>query len=527
VSLHELVVDSAVRHPGRLAVQGPHGALTYAELDTRAGVLARRLAALGVRAGDRVLIWAAKSPEAVVAMQAVLRLGAAYVPAGDATPADRVAAMLQDCGARAVCTDAGRTGALPPSAAGIPVLDLSRQPAGSPSEPSPGPAPEPLSGQLSEPLSGPGSAPPPAASAAVSPDDLAYILYTSGSTGRPKGVCVSHANARAFVDWAVRELAATERDRFSSHAPFTFDLSVLDLYAAFAVGASVHLVPADLAYAPSRLVDFLHDREISVWYSVPTALMMMQREGGLLDRPAPPALRAVLFAGEPFPIDQLRPLADWTAARLLNLYGPTETNVCTFHEAGPADLARSRPVPIGRAASGDQVWAETPDGTAARPGQEGELIADGPTVMLGYWGHPPQRGPYRTGDIVQVREDGGFEFLGRRDHIVKIRGNRVGLAEVEAAVGGHPAVDQAAALVAGEGLDARLVCFVTPAAGDGPPTLLSVKRHCAALLPAYMLIDELRVVDALPRNANGKVDRAALAGRTPAVAAAGGPSSRT
>jgi L-proline---[L-prolyl-carrier protein] ligase len=133
---------------------------------------------------------------------------------------------------------------------------------------------------------------------AGSPDDLAYILYTSGSTGTPKGVCLSHRNALAFVDWAVAEIGAQEADRFANHAPLHFDLSVLDLYTAFRVGASVHLVPTELSFASSQLVGYLLRHRITVWYSAPSALILMAREGGMLDVPPEDfSLRVLLFAG--------------------------------------------------------------------------------------------------------------------------------------------------------------------------------------------------------------------------------------
>jgi len=493
--LHRLVMASAARYGERPAVDAADGVMTYAELDLRADAFARELAGRGVGPGDRVVVWAAKSCAAVAAMQAVLRLGAAYVPVDGSTPVGRMAMVTRDCAARVVCApDARRAGVVAevPPGTGFLALD--------------------------EPLDGTRATAPEArpADAAVAPDDLAYILYTSGSTGVPKGVCISHRNARAFVDWAVAELSAGPEDRFSSHAPFTFDLSVLDLYAAFASGASVHLIGSELAYAPVQLVEFLHEHAITVWYSVPSALMLMMRGGALLERPAPPALRAVLFAGEPFPITGVRQLAGWTGARLLNLYGPTETNVCTFHEVTPADLERERPVPIGAASCGDTVWAVNDEGRA-QPGEEGELYVDGPTVMLGYWGREPQRGPYPTGDVVQVRHDGSFDYVGRFDHMVKVRGHRIELGEVEAALTSHPSVENAAVVVAGSGLDGRLAAFVVPASGTSGAGVLALKRHCAARLPPYMIADSVDFVTELPRTPNGKVDRTALAERLTAA----------
>ncbi|MER5755695.1 amino acid adenylation domain-containing protein [Streptomyces sp. NPDC002088] len=488
MNLHELVIHSARRHPDRTAVAAAGRELSYRELDRGADEFARLLATAGVGRGDRVVLWGDKSPEVVVAMQAVLRLGAVYVPQDGTAPVGRVVTVAHDCEARVVCATGDRMAEITATLGGTAVLDLE---------------------QAAAPT---GAAAAPPADTEVKPDDPAFILYTSGSTGTPKGVSISHRNARAFVDWAVELLDAGPDDRFANHAPLVFDLSVLDLYAAFSVGASVRLVPAALAYAPGELVEFLHRERITVWYSVPSALILMIRGGRLLDRPAPDGLRAVLFAGEPFPIAHVRRLAAWTDARLLNLYGPTETNVCTWHEVVPADLERERPVPIGKAASGDEVWARTDAGTVAVPGEQGELIVTGPTVMLGYWGRGPGSEEYATGDIVTVLPDGGFDYVGRRDHAVKVRGHRIELGEIEITCNVHPDVETAAVVVAGEGMDARLVAFVVPVAGARPGAL-ALRRHLAERLPSYMIVDHVHLLSDLPRTRNGKIDRPELVRR--------------
>ncbi|MCP9624665.1 amino acid adenylation domain-containing protein [Nocardia otitidiscaviarum] len=454
--------------------------MTYTELDRLAAGLAHELTRQGIGHGHRVIVWDDKSPTTIAAMQAVLRVGAAYVPIDGSTPPSRVAALADDCGATAVSSTRPRVAGIP---SGVAWLDPSTTPTASDE--------------------------PTGAVVDVVPSALAYILYTSGSTGAPKGVCVSHGNACAFVDWAVTMLGAGPDDRFANHAPLTFDLSVLDLYAAFAVGASVHPIPAELAYAPVQLVEFLCDQRITVWYSVPSALTLMMRDGGLLDAPPPASLRAVLFAGEPFPIGHVRDLRGWTGARLLNLYGPTETNVCTGREVTDADLLRDRPVPIGQATCGNKVWAERLDGVEAGPGEDGELVVAGPTVMLGYWGRGPQHGVYRTGDMVRVLDDRTFDYLGRRDHLLKIRGHRVELGEVEATLAAHPAVAEAVAAVRGTGIDARLVAFVVPLR-DHRLSVLEIKRHNAERLPRYMIPDEVHLASELPRTRTGKADRAAL-----------------
>ncbi|GAA1439575.1 amino acid adenylation domain-containing protein [Nocardiopsis tropica] len=483
MNLHDLVRRSAEEWGGRPAVRCGGEELTYAELDAAADAMAADLAALGAGPGERVLVWAAKGIRAVVASQAVLRTGAVHVPAGSTMPPEHVARIAEDCRPRVVCAapaDLARLdGAL---RAGTRFLDLDA----------------------------PSRARGPAPASTGPPDGAAYVLYTSGSTGRPKGVAVSHAGALAFVEWAYRELGAGPRDRFANHAALTFDLSVLDLYAAFRAGACVVLVPEGYAFTPELLVDLVHRERISVWYSVPSALVLMLRDGGLAERPPPPSLRAVLFAGEVMPVEYVRMLAEWSPARLLNLYGPTETNACTFHEVVPADLERDRAVPIGRATSGNRVWARTADGRRAGAGEDGELMVEGPTVMLGYWGGEPVRGPYATGDLVQVREDGAFDFAGRLDHMAKVRGYRVEPGAVEAALEASPDVEEAAAVVTGSGVAAVVTAFVVLRRG-ARLGVLGLKRHASRHLPSYMIPEAVRFVPGLPLTPNGKTDRAALA----------------
>ncbi|WP_254885347.1 amino acid adenylation domain-containing protein [Streptomyces sp. NA02950] len=481
--LHQLVTDSARIAPRALAVAGPDGRLTYGQLDRLADRYASALRAHGVGAGDRVVIWTGKSVHAVAAMQGALRTGAVYVPVAASNPPARVARIAADCSASITTVDPGLAAGVDtlqriPGVPALGLLDLLDE-----------------VGEVGE--------PPRAGPYDNRPDDCAYILYTSGSTGDPKGVCLSHRNALAFVDWAVRALHVTSADRLSNHAPFNFDLSVFDLYAAFRAGASVHLIPPELSYAPVELVRFLREREITVWYSVPSALTLMMREGGLLEGDPPTALRACVFAGEPFPIGQVTQVRKaWPGVRLLNWYGPTETNVCTWYEVDESDLGRTGSLPIGTASCGDTVELDPPGG-------EGEIVVRGPTVMLGYWGRPPQRGPYRTGDIGRLDTDGNLLYVGRRDHMVKVRGNRIELGEIEAAVSALPGVADVAVVVVGSGLSARLHAVVVPAPGAAV-TLLDLKRQCAGRLPAYMVVDAMHRVASLMFTDNGKKDRPAM-----------------
>jgi clorobiocin biosynthesis protein CloN4 len=469
MNLYQLVVESARRTPEAPAVREPNGrCLTYRDLDRLADRYAAALLDRGVRPGDRVVLWTAKSADAVALMQAALRIGAAYVPVGSSSPVVRVRTIVAECSPALVVTDAY------PLDGCVSVDDLHR-----------------------------GNESRSVAHHPCAPDDLAYILFTSASTGLPKGVCISHRNALSFIEWATNRIGVEPEDRLANHAPFHFDLSVFDLYGAFRAGASVEIIAETAAYAPDQLVELIDDREITIWYSVPSALQLMIRQGGLLEHSVPRGMRACIFAGEPFPVHDVLGLRKaWPTVRLFNWYGPTETNVCTSHEVTEPDLDRHRPLPIGTPCSGDQVWLEPPG--------EGEIVVQGPTVMLGYWGAPPHQGPYRTGDLGRYDEHSRLEFLGRADNMVKVRGHRMELGEVEAVLCTHEAVAAAAVLVDGADLDAWLHAVVVPNQGH-KPGLFSLKQHCAERLPSYMIVDSVHVVAELPRTANGKTDRARLA----------------
>jgi acyl-coenzyme A synthetase/AMP-(fatty) acid ligase len=321
-------------------------------------------------------------------------------------------------------------------------------------------------------------------------------------------------------------------DRFASHAPFHFDLSVFDLFASCRAGATLVVIGEALGKDPARLGAFLAERRPSVWYSAPSILALLTQYGGL-DRPGAHAPRLVLFAGEVFPIAPLRRLrALWPRADFWNLYGPTETNVCTYHEVTERPAADDPPLPIGRAC--ENVRCEVVDeagSVVSGAGAEGELRVRGSNVASGYWGDPertargfPEPHVYRTGDVVQILDDSTdprYRFAGRRDHLVKTRGYRVELGEVEAALYAHPQVDECVVVpVPDELLGNRLAAFCT--SGDEPEAG-ELGRACRERLPAYMVPERIVVVASLPRTPNDKYDRRALAEEAAEMLAAEAP----
>jgi L-proline---[L-prolyl-carrier protein] ligase len=510
--LDRLVSAASARTPDAVALTAAGRQVRYRDLEADANRVARVLLAHGLRPGDRVGIHARKGCTTVAAMIGVLRAGGVYVPIDPLAPARRAAQLAGDCGLTQLVADADLARAWAagpglPAALGTVVLTGAAGDLGLPSA---------AVVEWATVAAGDGT-PPPAP--ARGPDDLAYILYTSGSTGTPKGVMISHRNALAFVEWAAGAFGLRAADRLASHAPFHFDLSVFDLYAAFMVGARVALIDEIGARAPHRLVSWVEQEGITVWYSVPSALILMMREGGLA-RGRCTALRRVLFAGEEFPLPQLARLVEaLPGSALWNLYGPTETNVCTAFPIAPAALARASALPIGRACSGDRVSIRDAAGNEAPVGQVGEVWVAGPTVMVGYWPTPRPAGDgwYRTGDLASWDADGEIVFHGRRDSMVKIRGYRVELREVEIALAAHPAVREAVVVAVADDGPGGKVLAAYVVSDSTELSVMAVKRHCADRLPAYMVPRHVRVQTELPRTSSGKVDRLALAARAAAA----------
>lgn len=527
--LQHLLERSARDEPAREAVRMGARMLTYGELNRAADRLAASLVGLGLRGGDRVGLHVAKSVDAITAICGVLKAGGVYVPLDPVAPGSRLGYILRDCGVRIVLTGPeesrrGRTEpiveAADPLEAVVIVGDEGEAPRGLPAR---------RVVRWSEALSDVADTAPRTSD--TTDTDLAYILYTSGSTGEPKGVMISHRNALTFVDWCAETFQIAAEDRLSNHAPFHFDLSIFDVFVAMKCGASVHPVPEGLSTFPMRLAEWIEAERISVWYSVPSVLTLMALHGKLGQRDLS-ALRLVLFAGEVFPIKHLRSLiAQLPAPRYFNLYGPTETNVCTYHEVDRRTIAeRESPLPIGRACANFGAFALAENGErVVAPGQVGELLVRGSGVAMGYWGRPERTAKgfvqnplesrfrdviYRTGDLVTPDENGEFLFLGRGDHQIKTRGYRVELGEIESVLYGHKLVREVAVVaVPDELIGNRIRAVVSLAEGTGA-TEADLQAYCADRLPRYMVPEVVEFRAQLPRTLNGKVDRVALAAAT-------------
>jgi amino acid adenylation domain-containing protein len=525
--LQQLRAEAAARQPQRPAVASEGCLLTYQELDRLSNKVARALLRLGVKPGDRVAVLTPKSAAAAIGVYGVLKAGACYVPLDSTAPVERLSYVAADSGAAVIVADdvtmpqAAALAERVPRLRDVLVTGLPGRP-GRPEAalaPASGAAIMPWTAVAAE------SEEPMAEERAIE-TDLAYILYTSGSTGTPKGVMISHRNSLTFVEWAAAAARLSEQDRVCSPAPLHFDLSVFDVFATCRAGACLAVLPDGAATFPASITKWLSQERISVWYSVPSVLTLLACYGSLRQSDLS-RLRTVIFAGEVFPPKHLaRLMAELPRPRYLNWYGPTETNVCTAFEV-PADGAEAGPAPIGKACANTEVFAVTSDGRrVSRPGEEGELYVRGPSLMRGYWGQQaktsevlvpnPLRASgdelvYRTGDLVTLEPAGNYVYLGRRDSMVKIRGYRVELGEVEAALYRHPAIREAAVLpVSDELLGSRLRAVIIADAG-GNLTREDALDHCRQWLPSYMVPDVVEFREALPRTSTGKVDRAGLA----------------
>ncbi|GAB2834987.1 hypothetical protein GCM10022221_37400 [Actinocorallia aurea] len=490
-TLASYVAEQAARYPGTVAVETDDALLTYAELESAADRLARRLRSGGAGPGELVALALPRSAELITAMVAVGKTGAAYVPLDPAYPAERLRYMLDDC---------------------RPLLALAR--------------PEDVPGLPEREWLSPGdvsSAPAEPIAHAALPDETAYLIYTSGSTGRPKGVLVTH---RGLASLAVHQLELYDTapgDRVFFGSSPSFDASVLEILLAFASGATLVLAPPGVNVGAE-----LRDRLAKVTHAflIPSVLASVP-EGPL------PGLRALAVGGEACPPELI---GRWAPGRrMLNAYGPTETTIV----AAMGPLPDGPGAPIGRPVRGARHYVLD---AALRPspvGVPGELYVAGAGVARGYLGRAaltaerfvadpftPGARMYRTGDLAVRRADGVLDYLGRADAQVKVRGFRIELGEIEAVLRRHPAVAQGHVIVREDGGVKRLVAYVVPAGeGDADSAAAALRGFLAAELPEHMVPAAFVLLDALPLTPSGKLDVRALP--APAFAAAVSRAPRT
>ncbi|MFL6140041.1 MAG: amino acid adenylation domain-containing protein [Frankiaceae bacterium] len=482
LSVHRAFEDQARRTPERLAVAEGGTRLAYRELDRAADRLAHRLRQAGAGGGRPVGLLVPRSATGVVASLAILKAGGAYLPIDPGYPRERVELLLADSGAGVLVAD-------PVAAQGIRFAGRVVPPADrdAPIEPS----------------------------ADVAATDPAYLIYTSGTTGRPKGVRVAHRGVVRLVR-GTDYVPLSEETRTLPTCAAVFDVATFEIWGALLNGGSLHVVPDDVILDAGALGRALAEHRITtMWLTAPLFNQLVEQDPGAF-RP----LRHLLVGGDALSARHVAKAMDaCPGVTIVNGYGPTEgTTFATTHRLDRDDLDR---IPIGRPIANSTAYVVDADGGLCPVGVPGELCLGGDGVAIGYHERPeltarafvpdpyaPGGTMYRTGDVARWRPDGVLDFLGRRDHQVKVRGFRIELGEIEQALLGHPGVREAVVLARERAVGDRYLCGYYAPAGEVTPA--EARAHLAGSLPDHMVPPFLLALDALPLNASGKVDRAQL-----------------
>ena len=473
--IHAPIAHYARQTPDHPALAFAGETMSYAELDMAGNQLARALIERGLQPEDRVGLFLHKGLDLGVAIYGALRAGGVFVPLDPFLPAERLAFIIEDCGIEHLIT----SDALAATVEGIEpsgplrlygVEAESRFPTTSWSEVRSGPAGPP--------------------DVVLIDQNLGYIMYTSGSTGQPKGMMHTHLGSISYARWGAMHVGLTSEDRVASHAPLHFDLSIFDFFSTSQVGGTVVMVPEPVTKFPASWAEYVERERISVVFTVPYTLIDML-ERGAIDQRDLSSLRWILFGGEPFPPKHLRALMKalpWV--RFTNVYGPAEAPSCTCYDVPDVSAVSDEPLPIGTVSANSEDVILDDDDRECGIGEEGELCIRSSTLTRGYWNRPDLNeraffrresfGPfphvyYRTGDMVVRHADGLLRFLGRKDRMIKTRGHRVELDDVEAALVSHPGVQEAAAFAVPDGRVSR----------DVAAAVRFIRRH-----PSRMLVDQ-------------------------------------
>ncbi|MBI4662866.1 MAG: amino acid adenylation domain-containing protein [Verrucomicrobia bacterium] len=534
--IHEWFEAQAEKTPNSVAVVGQNQRLTYRELNDQASRLAGQLCRLGVGPEALVGLCVERSPRMLAALLGILKAGGAYLPLDPAYPQARLAFMITDSQAKIVLTERKQLERLPPGQQIVLCLEALEPTPGAeadvncPSEDEwsnrsrRGDEADIFQSKIGNPKSKikdrllmsaatdcgfDTSGAPCEQGSATHPENLAYVLYTSGSTGQPKGVSVEHRNVAALMAWVLATFAPEELQGVLASTSLCFDLSVFEIFAALGSGGKVILAD-NLLHLPTLPAV----NEVTLINTVPSAMTELLRLGGV-----PPSVRTINLAGEPLSAQLVRQIYENTSVRrVFDLYGPTEDTVYSTAAVRRPD----GPVTIGRSLAYRQAFILDAGLQPVPIGVPGELFLAGRGLSRGYLHRPeltaerfipnpfaaePGARLYRTGDSACGLPGGDTEFLGRKDHQIKLRGHRIELGEIEAALREHPAVREAVAAVCEPGQS--LVGYVVLKA-TAPIDLGDLRRFVADLLPAHMVPASFVVLDAIPRTLNGKADRRAL-----------------
>ena len=517
-TLPQTVENSARRFPDKAAFHFMGEVVTYAQLETQMNQLANLLIELGVKKGDRVGIFMSRSLETAVAMYGIMAAGAVYVPINPAQPVARTHFVLKNCGIKHLITNGGQRRTLPQIITKEVELETV---IGSPIELEA----KTIAWEVIELMS---SKKP---NITILENDLAYLLYTSGSTGTPKGIMHTHRSGLAYAKLSAAAYDLTSDDILGNHAPIYFDISTLGYFAVPLVGATTVIASEAHIKMPASLSQLIEKEKITVWYSVPLALIQMLQRGALDQRDVQ-SLRWVIFAGELFPTKHLRELMQqWSSAKFSNAYGPTETNVCTYYNVENFPKGDD-PISIGKPWGNTEIMILNENNLSVNDGEVGELLVRSATLMEGYWARPDlneksffqiERQPgvlhtyYRTGDLVRKERDSNLTFLGRKDRQVKTRGFRVELDEITNAFLKNEAIEEAAVYTVSDEDSQTLIeaaiILKNNEVVEEKDILQFLKNH----LSWYAIPHKIHMMNEFPRTATGKIDLKELQGAAQTV----------
>ncbi|MDG4834269.1 amino acid adenylation domain-containing protein [Solwaraspora sp. WMMD1047] len=497
-ALHELVEAQVARTPDAVALEFESATTTYSELDRQASRLARSLRERGIGPGALVGVACERSPAMMIALLGILKSGGAYVPLDLESPPARLGDVLRQCGRPLVVTTAAGADVLPVEHTGG-LLRVDRL------------------ADDSRPLDSP---------VPVRPDDLIYVIFTSGSSGRPKGVMTEHAPVVNRLRWMIDNHPLSVDDKVIHKTPIYFDVSVWEMFWPLCFGATLVIARPGGHRDADYLVRTVRTSRITAAHFVPSMLY------AFLEHPMVSScrtLKRVYCSGEALSPALQEKFFGRLDATLTNLYGPTEAAIEVSHWTC---VPGTPTVPIGYPIDNTRLYVLDDRQRPVPDGQPGELVIAGLPVARGYLGRPeltaqvflddpygpPGERMYRTGDRALRRPDGAFEYLGRLDDQVKLRGQRIELGEVEACLQSHPAVGRAVVALKSRGeADQRLVGYLLPTPGqDSDRVTAAVRAHARERLPDYMVPAAFVVVDRIPLSPSGKVDRRALPDPAPA-----------
>lgn len=519
--LHDILAYSADENKRKLVARCGDDSLTYGELDDLSNKLSHCLISKGIKVGDRVCIYLDKSINSLISIFAILRSGAIYVPLDPGAPVNRITTIINDSRPFAILSTTQKIKKIVDKLSKDQILIVCDNDISSISYP------KSQFIQWNDVIRYSGVYNSPC----IIETDSAYILYTSGSTGVPKGVVVSHRASFVFVEWASNKFRLLPGDVLSNHAPLHFDLSIFDIFATVMAGGTVILIAPNISLFPYNLASLISKSKINIWYSVPSMLVKMVLYGKLeqLDFSS---LRLVLFAGEVFPTKYLKKLTNiMPHASFYNLYGPTETNVCTYHEVDKDNI--KDPLPIGKPCPYNRFSLSVKTNHLVKPEEtnstnhlsyakdeikKGELCIQGPNVMSGYWGKESTdklvNGLYYTGDFVEKNSDNSLTYLSRIDGMVKTRGYRIELEEIESVLHNHPDISRSIVVPVPDLESTNLIhAFIVANSTDQTSTELNdkiVKNFCSKYLPRYMVPAFVTFLSDMPETHNGKVNRVKL-----------------